>query len=101
MKHIVTMALLLNLGVAGIYAHERPVKMTFSGTAGASAFNLQYPDRTTGEDNFAGNGNLGSFTFREVENGGSPQQSSSCSGLYFSLSVGAAVLSFQDGSSLI
>jgi hypothetical protein len=32
MKHIATITLLLNLGVAGVYAHEKPVKMTFSGT---------------------------------------------------------------------
>jgi hypothetical protein len=58
------MALMLNLGAAGLYAHERPVKMTFSGTAGPSLVDLNIPDRTNGEDNFAGNGNLGSFTFR-------------------------------------
>ena len=32
MKHIATVALMLNLGVAGVYAQQRPVKMTFSGT---------------------------------------------------------------------
>ncbi|HEX4769278.1 MAG TPA: hypothetical protein VH351_00500 [Bryobacteraceae bacterium] len=30
MKHIGTMALILAFGVAGLYAHERPVKTTFS-----------------------------------------------------------------------
>ena len=43
MKHIATMALMLNLGVASVYAQQNPVKMTFSGTAGASAINLQQP----------------------------------------------------------
>ena len=43
MKHIATMALMLNLGVAGVYAQQRPVKMTFSGTEAASTINLQYP----------------------------------------------------------
>ena len=76
--------------------------MTFSGTAGPSSVDLEIPDRTTGGDNFNGNGTLGAFTFREVEsNGGSPEQSSTCSGPYFTLSIGAGVLSFQDGSSLI
>ncbi|MFL6450491.1 MAG: hypothetical protein ACJ746_22845 [Bryobacteraceae bacterium] len=105
MRYIASAALIFTLGVGGLYAYERPVKMTFSGTAGASAIDLQYPGRMTGEDNFAGNGNLGSFTFREVEsNGGSPQESSTCSGatkLYFTLQVGAGVLSFGDGSSLV
>ena len=32
MKHIATVALMLNLGVAGVYAQQMPVKMTFSGT---------------------------------------------------------------------
>ena len=41
MKHIVTVALMLNLGVAGIYAQQKPVKMTFSGTSAPSAINLQ------------------------------------------------------------
>lgn len=104
MKYIAAMALMLNLGAAGIYAHDRPVKMRSSGTAGLSAVDLQIPDRTTGEDNFAGNGNLGSFTFRELEAfGGPPQRSSTCSGatqLYLTLSVGAGVFRFQDGSLL-
>src|SRR5947209_1427337 len=99
-RYITTMALMVNLGVAGLYAHERHVKMTFSGTAGPSSVDLQIPDRTTGGDNFTGNGTLGAFTFREVEsNGGSPEPSSTCSGPYFTLTIGAGVLSFQDGSS--
>lgn len=93
---------MLNLGVVGLHAHDRHVKMTFSGTAGRNSVDLQIPDRTTGGDNFTGNGNLGAFTFREVEsNAIYPEQSSTCSGPYFTLSVGAGVLSFQDGSSLI
>ena len=66
MKHIATVALMLNLGVAGIYAQQKPVTMTFSGTAGPSTINLQQPNTTTGEDNFAGNGTLGPFTFRDI-----------------------------------
>ncbi|HWF37466.1 MAG TPA: hypothetical protein VG322_03040 [Candidatus Acidoferrales bacterium] len=103
MKHIATMALMLNLGVAGVYAHEKPVKMTFSGTEGASAINLQFADTHTGEFNFAGNGALGSFTFRNVEaEAAFPQQSSACSAnqVYFSTVAGAGVFRFQDGSLL-
>ena len=44
MKHIATVALMLNLGVAGVYAQQRPVKMTFSGTAAPSTINLQQPN---------------------------------------------------------
>jgi hypothetical protein len=103
MKRIVTMALMLNLGVAVVYAHEKSVKMTFSGTEGASAINLQIPDTHTGEFNFGGNGTLGSFTFRNVEaDGAFPQQSSACpvNQVYFPTMVGAGVFRFQDGSLL-
>jgi hypothetical protein len=39
-------------GVAGVYAHQKPVKMTFSGTAAPSTINLQIPDTNTAEYNF-------------------------------------------------
>jgi hypothetical protein len=104
MKCIATMALVLNIGVAGVYAQQRPVKMTFSGTAAPSPINLQFPNTNTGEDNFAGNGTLGSFTFRNVRaNAAAPQPSSTCSGqsqLYFPVVGGAGVFRFQDGSLL-
>jgi len=84
MKQLATMALMLNLGVAGIYAQERPVKMTFSGTSIGTTINLQ-PDTVTDEQNVAGNGTLGTFSFRELHaDPTSPQPSSSCSsGPYF------------------
>jgi hypothetical protein len=104
MKHIATLALMLNFGAASIYAHQKPVKMTFSGTAGPSTINLQQPDTTTGEDNFAGNGTLGSFTFRDVSaETTSPQPSNTCSGpnqLAFLRVAGAGVFRFEDGSLL-
>jgi hypothetical protein len=104
MRHIATVALMLNLGVVSIYAQQKTVTMTFSGTGGASAINLQQPNTTTGEDNFAGNGALGQFTFRDIfAEGTIPQQSSTCSGptkLYFVRVDGAGVFRFQDGSLL-
>ena len=104
MKPLATLELMLNLGVAGVYAHQKSVTMTFSGTAGSSAINLQIPNTNTGEDNFAGDGTLGSFTFRNVEAiPTSPQFSSTCSGptqLYFPTVAGAAVFRFEDGSLL-
>jgi hypothetical protein len=102
MKRIAAMALMLNVGVGIIYAHERPVRMTFSGTAGASAINLQQPNSMTGEDNFAGNGTLGQFTFRDVTAQSiSPTPPPTCSGPNQLAGVrlaGAAVLRFEDGS---
>jgi hypothetical protein len=106
MKYIAAMALMLNLGVASVYAQHQPVKMSYSGTSGASAINLQQPGTQTGEENFAGNGALGSFTFLLISaETTSPQQPppSTCSGpanIYFSRVAGAGVFRFRDGSLL-
>ena len=103
MKHIAIVALMLNLGVAGIYAQQKPVKMTFSGTLVHSLINLQ-PDTVTDEENSAGNGTLGPFTYRELHADlASPQPSSTCSGpthLNIATVAGAGVFRFQDGSLL-
>ena len=101
MKHIATVALMLNLGVAGVYAQQRPVKMTFSGTLGDRPFNI-LPNTVTLEQVVAGDGTLGPFTFTELHaDPASPQPSSSCSpGPYFPTVAGAGVFRFQDGSLL-
>jgi hypothetical protein len=102
MKHIASMTLMLTLGVAAVYAQEKPVKMTFSGTSAPSTINLQQPDTTNGEDNFAGKGTLGLFTVRNVRAiANSPTPSSTCSGpnqLFFQELAGGGVFRFQDGS---
>ena len=104
-KYIAALALMLNLGVATLYAQRYPVKMAYSGTSGASAINLQQPGTTTGEENFAGNGTLGSFTLLLIsaETTSPPPPPSSCSGpanIYFTRGAGAGVFRFQDGSLL-
>ena len=103
MKHLATAVLMLNLGVAGIYAQPNPVNMTLSGTAAASTISLQ-PGSPASEYHLAGNGTLGPFTFRVVSTSvTSPQQSSACSGptkIYFPAVAGAGVFRFQDGSLL-
>jgi hypothetical protein len=102
-KLIATVALMLNIGVAGVNAQQQGVKMTFSGTSEPSTITLQ-SGANTGEDNFAGSGTLGLFTFRDLEAAGAaPQQSSTCSGpsqLYFVRVAGGGVFRFQDGSLL-
>jgi hypothetical protein len=104
MKYIAAIALMLNLGVASVYAQQHPVKMVFSGTAAPSTVNLQQPNTTNDEDNYAGNGTLGSFTYRDVRAlTAFPQASSTCSGpnlIFLSSNLGAAVFRFQDGSLL-
>ena len=103
MKHIATVALMLNLGVAGVYAQQNPVKMTFSGTVEPSTINLQ-PGTNTDEVNLAGSGAHGQFTYRELHGDtASPQPSSTCSGpthLFFLTVAGGGVFRFQDGSLL-
>jgi len=104
-KYIATVALMLNLGVAGIYAQQKPVKMAASGTLEVSTINLQ-PNTNTDEQNLAGKGTLGPFTFRELHaDPASPssQPPSTCSGpthLYFPNVAGGGVFRFQDGSLL-
>jgi hypothetical protein len=104
MKRIATIALMLNVGLASAYAHERSLKMTFSGTSAASTVDLQEPNTTNDEDNFTGKGTLGSFTFRNVRAiSKSPAASSTCSGpnmLYSPDLAGAGVFRFEDGSLL-
>jgi len=101
MKHIATVALMFNLGAAGVYAQERPVKMTFSGTNVATTINLQ-PNTVTDEQHSAGNGTFGAFTFREMHaDGPAPQPPGGCAGPNFAVVAGAGVFRFQDGSLLI
>jgi hypothetical protein len=102
MKHIATVALMLNLGVAGAYAQQKSVKMTFSGTAEARTFILT-AGAGSGEDNFAGDGTLGSFTFVDLNAETPAPQPSTCSGsnkLYAMRTVTTGVFRFQDGSLL-
>ncbi|MBV8863766.1 MAG: hypothetical protein JO210_00020 [Acidobacteriaceae bacterium] len=104
MKHIATVALMLNLGVAGVYAHEKPVKMTFSGTSATSATDLQQPDTNNDEDNFAGDGTLGRFTLHQIRAvTKNPDPSGTCpspSQIHFSEPAGAGVFRFHGGSLL-
>ena len=47
MKHTATVALMLNLGVAGVYAQQSPVNMTFSGDGRPSVIDLKHPNTNT------------------------------------------------------
>jgi hypothetical protein len=97
-------AAVLTLGVATAYAQEQ-VKMKFSGTAAGSVVNLNYPNSSGDEDNFAGTGTLGSFTLRNVRamNNNPSSPPSTCKGaneIFFTEPAGAGVLRFEDGSLL-
>src|ERR1044071_9256746 len=99
MRPIATMALMFNIGVAGVYAQERPVKMTFSGTNVATVINLQ-TNTVTDEQHSAGNGTFGAFTFRELHADGTASPNS-CAGPNFGVVAGSGVFRFEDGSLLI
>lgn len=99
MKQLTTLALMLSLGTASLYAQQTPIRMTFSGTGGPSTVDLKYPNTNNGEESLAGSGTLGSFTFRMVEaTSSTPQPSNTCSGVYFQTVAGAGLFRFQDGS---
>ena len=97
MKHIATVALMLNLGVAGVYAQQKPVRMMLSGTNLPTTINLQ-PGTVTDEQHSAGDGTFGPFTFRELHADLS-QPPSGCD-KNFAIVAGAGVFRFQDGSLL-
>jgi hypothetical protein len=103
MKYAATLALMLNVGLASVYAQQTPVnvKMSFSGNGGPSAIDLKQPNSNNVEENVAGNGTLGPFTFRDVRAAAtSPQPSSTCSGVFFPSVAGGGILRFRDGSLL-
>src|SRR3954454_15718931 len=101
MKHISTVALMLNLRVTGIYAQQHPVRMTFSGNGAPNAIDLKHPGANTAEENVAGIGTLGSFTFRDLRAADTvPQPSSACAGLFFPSVAGGGIFRFRDGSLL-
>jgi hypothetical protein len=104
MKHTTTAALMLSLIVANIYAQQRPVRMTFSGSKVATAINLG-PNTRTDEAHLDGNGTLGPFTYRGLRTDETiPQSFGKCgdgSGLNLRVVAGAGgVFRFQDGSLL-
>jgi hypothetical protein len=104
MKHTATMALVLTLGAACLRAQQAPVNMTFSGDAGPSVVDLKYDGTNTGEENLAGNGTYGQFTFRLIKASAIlPQPSLTCFGpakFFFPNVAGAGLFRFVDGSLL-
>ena len=101
MKRMAMMALIFGLGVTSVYAQTIHVNMTFSGNGSPTAADLKQPASNNVEENVAGTGTLGSFTFRDVRAASMmPQTSPTCSGSFFPALAGGAILRFQDGSLL-
>jgi len=111
MRHLTTVALMLNLGIASLYAQQpaeehssaSPVRMRFSGSTMSTALAIA-PNTLNHESHVAGNSSLGPFTYRGLwaDDPGS-QSSSSCGrgvGPNYRIVAGAGVFRFEDGSLL-
>jgi hypothetical protein len=99
--HLTAVTMMLSLGAASVYAQQRPVTGSFSGTAVPSTVNLQ-AGTNAGDYDFGGNSALGPFTFRAFT-ASAPSQApigTTCS-LYGSVVAGGGVFRFQDGSLLM
>jgi hypothetical protein len=100
--------LMFHFGAAGAYAQQTSVKMGFSGTSAPSTIDLLQPNTSNNEDQLAGSGTLGSFTYRQVRaipNYPASMAPSSCSGpnLIYVQEIpvdGGGVFRFHDGSLL-
>lgn len=103
MNYIATLALLLQIGAASVYAQSGLINMTVSGSAAPSTISLR-SDAGTSEYQLAGKGTLGQFDLRVVSvSTAAPQPSSTCTGpnkLSFGVSAGAAVFRFDNGALL-
>jgi hypothetical protein len=103
MKHIAALALMAGFGTAGVYAQQRPVKMTYSGSMVATTIDFG-PNTITDEEQLAGNGSLGQFTFRKLRTDETaPSSFGPCgagSGPNIKVVAGGGVFRFQDGSLL-
>ena len=111
MRHLTTVALMLNLGIASLYAqqpaeeHSRVgrVRMRFSGSTMSTALAIA-PNTLNHETQVAGNSSLGPFTYRGLwADDPSSQTPGSCGsgfGPNFRLVAGGGVFRFEDGSLL-
>jgi len=111
MRHLTTVVLMVNLGVASLYAqqsaeeHSRDgrVRMRFSGSTMSTALAIA-PNTLNHESHVAGNSSLGPFTYRGLwADDPASQTSGSCGsgfGPNFRVVAGGGVFRFEDGSLL-
>jgi hypothetical protein len=109
MRHLTTVALMLNLGVASLYAQQpaedhsagRRVRMKFSGSIMATTLTIT-PDTLNHEEHLAGNSTLGPFTYRGLWADDPASLSfGSCGNVFgpnFQLVAGGGVFRFEDRS---
>ena len=91
------LALMLNLGVAGVYAQQRPFTGSFSGTSGPTTVTLA---QFSSEYQFVGHGTSGQFTFRTITGSNPTSMVSGCKQSGVAVK-GGGVFRFDDGSLLM
>lgn len=103
-----TIALAIGFAAAGIfaqpaaYAQQSALKMNYSGSIVATTIDLA-PGTITDEEDLAGNGTLGKFTFRKLRADVTAFTFGRCGngfGPIFRVAAGAGVFRFDDGSLL-
>ena len=111
MRHLTTVALMLNLGIASLYAQQPAeehsgagrLRMRFSGSTMSTTLAI-VPNTLNHESQVAGNSPLGPFTYRGLwADEPVPQYFGSCGsgfGPNFRLVAGGGVFRFEDGSLL-
>ena len=111
MRHLTTVALMLNLGIASLYAQQPAeehsgasrVRMTFSGSTMSTTLAIA-PDTLNHESHVAGNSSLGPFTYRglwaDAPGSGSSGSCGSGFGRTVPVVAGGGVFRFADGSLL-
>jgi hypothetical protein len=107
MKRILLAAVLVHFAVSSAFAEERPtsIRMTTSGTM--TATNINFGKNTvTDDEQLAGYGTLGAFTFHGLRADGStpqlPEPPITCATpLFLPLTAGGGVFRFEDGSLLV
>ena len=110
MRHLTTVALMLNLGIASLYAQQPAeehsgasrVRMRFSGSTMSTALAIA-PNTLNHESQVAGNSSLGPFTYRGLWADEPSQSSGSCGSGFGRINrvvAGGGVFRFEDGSLL-
>src|SRR5262245_11007250 len=109
MKRMVMAALAVHLAVASVSADDRStnVRMSTSGTMNSTNGTVNLgPNTITDDENLAGDGTLGGFTFKalraDVATPQTPVPPQTCATpLFFPVVGGAGVFRFDDGSLLV
>jgi hypothetical protein len=97
-----TLLTIILAGGCSLFGEQRPLKLTYSGTMVATTIDIA-PGTVTDEEQLAGTGTLGKFTFRKLRVDALVPTFGGCGkgvGPIFAVTGGAGVFRFEDGSLL-